>query len=101
MDKELKKIFPKAQDFLPINGTDYVEFYVGNSKQASHFYKTDEVKNVYNRIIIYDASTYHTQTSCYTNGDFRLTQPVFMTCGSSIESRPPWLKGIGSPACML
>lgn len=30
----------KAQDFLPINGTDYVEFYVGNAKQAAHFYKT-------------------------------------------------------------
>lgn len=30
----------KAQDFLPINGTDYVEFYVGNAKQAAHYYKT-------------------------------------------------------------
>lgn len=29
-----------ATDFLPINGTDYVEFYVGNAKQAAHFYKT-------------------------------------------------------------
>ncbi|RPE05844.1 4-hydroxyphenylpyruvate dioxygenase [Chitinophaga lutea] len=28
------------QDFLPLNGTDYVEFYVGNAKQAAHFYKT-------------------------------------------------------------
>lgn len=28
------------QDFLPINGTDYVEFYVGNAKQAAHFYQT-------------------------------------------------------------
>ena len=26
------------QDFLPINGTDYVEFYVGNAKQAAHYY---------------------------------------------------------------
>jgi 4-hydroxyphenylpyruvate dioxygenase len=26
-------------DFLPINGTDYVEFYVGNSRQAAHFYR--------------------------------------------------------------
>lgn len=30
----------QAQDFLPINGTDYIEFYVGNAKQAAHFYKT-------------------------------------------------------------
>ena len=30
----------KAQDFLPINGTDHVEMYVGNAKQAAHYYKT-------------------------------------------------------------
>ncbi|MES2332937.1 MAG: 4-hydroxyphenylpyruvate dioxygenase [Bacteroidota bacterium] len=29
-----------TQDFLPLQGTDYVEFYVGNAKQAAHFYKT-------------------------------------------------------------
>ncbi len=29
-----------AADFLPLHGTDYVEFYVGNAKQAAHFYKT-------------------------------------------------------------
>ena len=27
-------------DFLPINGTDYVEFYVGNAKQSAHYYRT-------------------------------------------------------------
>ena len=26
------------QDFLPLEGTDYVEFYVGNAKQAAHYY---------------------------------------------------------------
>lgn len=26
--------------FLPINGTDYVEFYVGNARQAAHYYQT-------------------------------------------------------------
>jgi len=36
----LEKIFPDAEDFLPILGTDYVEYYVGNAKQAAHFYKT-------------------------------------------------------------
>jgi 4-hydroxyphenylpyruvate dioxygenase len=35
-----QKIFEGAQDFLPINGTDYVELYVGNAKQAAHYYKT-------------------------------------------------------------
>ena len=27
-------------DFLPLEGTDYVEFYVGNAKQAAHYYRT-------------------------------------------------------------
>ena len=47
MNKEIKsvnygleKIFKGAQDFLPLLGTDYVELYVGNAKQAAHFYKT-------------------------------------------------------------
>src|SRR5687768_8096035 len=29
-----------ATDTFPINGTDFVEFYVGNAKQASHYYRT-------------------------------------------------------------
>ncbi len=31
---------PEAEDFLPLNGTDHVEFYVGNAKQSAHFFKT-------------------------------------------------------------
>jgi 4-hydroxyphenylpyruvate dioxygenase len=27
-------------DFLPLNGTDYVELWVGNAKQSAHYYKT-------------------------------------------------------------
>jgi len=27
------------EDFLPLNGTDYVEFYVGNARQAAYFYR--------------------------------------------------------------
>ncbi|MFL5616464.1 MAG: 4-hydroxyphenylpyruvate dioxygenase [Gemmatimonadaceae bacterium] len=29
-----------TQDIFPINGTDYVEFYVGNAKQAAHYYQS-------------------------------------------------------------
>ena len=29
-----------TQDIFPINGTDFVEFYVGNAKQASHYYQS-------------------------------------------------------------
>ena len=36
----LEKIFADAEDFLPLMGTDHVELYVGNAKQAAHFYKT-------------------------------------------------------------
>ena len=28
-----------AVDFLPLNGTDYIEFYVGNAKQSAYFYQ--------------------------------------------------------------
>jgi 4-hydroxyphenylpyruvate dioxygenase len=28
-----------TKDTFPINGTDYIEFYVGNAKQASHYYR--------------------------------------------------------------
>jgi 4-hydroxyphenylpyruvate dioxygenase len=27
-------------DFLPLEGTDHIEFYVGNAKQAAHYYRT-------------------------------------------------------------
>lgn len=30
----------KLKDFMPINGTDYLELYVSNAKQAAHFYKS-------------------------------------------------------------
>jgi 4-hydroxyphenylpyruvate dioxygenase len=30
---------PGATDFLPLNGTDYLEFYVGNAKQAAYYYR--------------------------------------------------------------
>ena len=38
--ERLKAEHQPAEDFLPLQGTDYVEFYVGNAKQAAHFYKT-------------------------------------------------------------
>ena len=36
---ELKKVNPQAEDFLPLLGTDYVELYVGNAKQAAYYYQ--------------------------------------------------------------
>jgi len=29
-----------TQDFLPLQGVDHVEFYVGNARQAAHYYRT-------------------------------------------------------------
>jgi len=37
---DLPKVIESAQDFMPILGTDYVEMYVSNAKQAAHYYKT-------------------------------------------------------------
>jgi 4-hydroxyphenylpyruvate dioxygenase len=37
---EIKKIFSDAKDFLPIQGTDFIELYVGNAKQSAHDDKT-------------------------------------------------------------
>ena len=38
---EAPKVTPApGTDFLPLEGTDYVEFYVGNAKQAAYFYKS-------------------------------------------------------------
>ena len=33
-----KSSVQQQTDFLPLQGTDYVEFYVGNAKQAAHYY---------------------------------------------------------------
>lgn len=37
--QNLEKIVPQAEDFLPLLGTDYVELYVGNAKQAAYYYQ--------------------------------------------------------------
>ena len=38
--EQTKEMLPETSDFLPLHGTDYVELYVGNAKQAAHYYKT-------------------------------------------------------------
>jgi 4-hydroxyphenylpyruvate dioxygenase len=35
---QLEKTVAEAEDFLPLLGTDYVELYVGNAKQAAYYY---------------------------------------------------------------
>lgn len=35
----IEKAVPGAEDFLPILGTDFVELYVGNAKQAAYYYQ--------------------------------------------------------------
>src|SRR5437764_4587096 len=40
MRQTLEHPAPVEKDFLPLNGTDYVEFYVGNARQAAHFYRS-------------------------------------------------------------
>src|SRR5215472_5209350 len=40
MPQTLEHPTPVEQDFLPLNGTDYIEFWVGNARQAAHYYRT-------------------------------------------------------------
>ncbi len=40
MSLVLPKLYETAQDFMPLLGTDYLELYVSNAKQAAHFYKS-------------------------------------------------------------
>ncbi|HJZ96497.1 MAG TPA: VOC family protein, partial [Candidatus Solibacter sp.] len=40
MPETLAQPVQTEKDFLPLNGTDHVEFYVGNARQAAHFYRT-------------------------------------------------------------
>jgi len=40
MPQALERPAQVEKDFLPLNGTDYVEFYVGNARQAAHYYRT-------------------------------------------------------------
>ncbi len=37
---DLPKVYDKAADFMPLLGTDYLELYVSNAKQAAHYYKS-------------------------------------------------------------
>ncbi len=37
--EQAEKTVSAQEDFLPIQGTDHVEFYVGNAKQAAYFYR--------------------------------------------------------------
>jgi len=40
MQIETMPVAGEATDTFPINGTDYVEFYVGNAKQAAQYYRS-------------------------------------------------------------
>jgi 4-hydroxyphenylpyruvate dioxygenase len=37
---DFEPVLTTDTDFLPLNGTDYIELYVGNSKQAAHYFQT-------------------------------------------------------------
>src|SRR6266849_8395853 len=39
MQELAEKSLPATVDFLPLNGTDYIEFYVGNARQAAYYYR--------------------------------------------------------------
>jgi 4-hydroxyphenylpyruvate dioxygenase len=39
MQRESLGTLEQAVDFLPLNGTDHIEFYVGNAKQSAYYYQ--------------------------------------------------------------
>jgi 4-hydroxyphenylpyruvate dioxygenase len=39
MQQVADQVASASTDFLPLNGTDYVEFYVGNARQAAYYYR--------------------------------------------------------------
>lgn len=39
-DVKLSPLTTTIADILPLNGTDHIEFYVGNAKQSAHFYES-------------------------------------------------------------
>jgi 4-hydroxyphenylpyruvate dioxygenase len=41
-----EEVTAAQKDFLPIHGTDHVEFYVGNAKQAAYFYRASMGFNI-------------------------------------------------------
>jgi 4-hydroxyphenylpyruvate dioxygenase len=40
MPQILEHSTPVEKDFLPLNGADHLELYVGNARQAAHYYRT-------------------------------------------------------------
>jgi 4-hydroxyphenylpyruvate dioxygenase len=40
MDTQILETKPDTQDFLPLKGTDHIEFYCGNAKQSAYYYQT-------------------------------------------------------------
>jgi hypothetical protein len=39
VSKFTKTTVVMEEDFLPLNGTDHIEFYVGNARQSAHYYQ--------------------------------------------------------------
>src|SRR6188472_4426870 len=65
-----KKTPVAEEDFLPLHGTDYVEFYVGNAKQAAHYYKT---AFGFQSLAYSGPETGNKETACYVVRQNKLT----------------------------
>ena len=70
------------------SGKHYEKCLINNNK---HFEKTLEVKNCYNRAIMYSGYQFHGQSSIYNKSDFRLTQIFFVKdLNTSVNNIPRW-----------
>ena len=70
------------------SGKHYEKSLIDNNKQ---FEKTLEIKNCYNRAIMYNGDQFHAQSSIYNKFDFRLTQIFFVDdLHTPVNNIPRW-----------
>jgi 4-hydroxyphenylpyruvate dioxygenase len=79
--------YPKTDvdDFLPLNGTDYIEFYVGNARQAAYFYRVAMGMSL---VAYAGPETGQRDFASYVlqQGKIRIVLTTALRCGSDIAS---------------
>ncbi len=76
---------PGENDFLPLKGTDYIEFYVGNARQAAYFYRVAMGMSL---VAYAGPETGQRDFASYVlqQGKIRFVLTTALRCGSDIAS---------------
>lgn len=75
-----------------LTGTEYNGYVDSLNSHNSKFEETISVKNVYNRLLTYDASTWHCANNYWNNNEPRLTQLFFVYRLDVCNSKPPLIR---------